>query len=348
MQDNRFNYSGSYYQPPTAPQSTMDLRYAEYYRIKRKQEKKEITTAGIFIGGAIILMLVLEVIIAGSLPKLGIKELYDKSSLMQNCFNMLAVHFPMLLVFGMMALCLKKRFVSPVVPVKNIGAAATARWVGLGMGVCIGASVLTNLIVSLVKQLGYELTQPDLLEVDSVYTCVVIVFSTAIVPAIIEEFSMRCCSLGVLRKHGKGFAVFAVSIVFGLLHGNVIQFIFAFLLGLVFGYITIRTDSVIPAMLIHGFNNGISVINDIVKYAFDEKAAETVVVMIYCIWIALAVVSLVALCFKKELLPPKQPKKPKEPYALNFAEKCACLIPGFFIPFVILILLTTQYIQPVS
>lgn len=63
---------------------------------------------------------------------------------------------------------------------------------------------------------------------------------TAIVPAICEEFAMRCCCVQLLRKYGNGFAVLSISIVFGLLHGNVIQFVFAFLVGLILGYITVK------------------------------------------------------------------------------------------------------------
>lgn len=49
---------------------------------------------------------------------------------------------------------------------------------------------------------------------------------------------MRCCALGIVKKYGKAFGVVAVSIVFGLIHGNIIQFIFATLVGLILGYVT--------------------------------------------------------------------------------------------------------------
>lgn len=75
---------------------------------------------------------------------------------------------------------------------------------------------------------------------------------------------MRCCCVQLLRKYGNGFAVLSISIVFGLLHGNVIQFVFAFLVGLILGYITVKTDSVVPAILVHALNNGMSVIVSIV------------------------------------------------------------------------------------
>jgi membrane protease YdiL (CAAX protease family) len=342
MQENYYNQNSNYNQNTYYTNQWQQLAY---YKMKRKKEKNEILTAGFLIGCAIVGLLILETILSLLLYKFNIYDVYTSSALFQNCFNIIAVHFPMLLTFGTMALILKKRFIAPLVPLKKIGFKTGFLWVCVGMGACVCANFITNYLVVLIKAFGYQLTQPETLDVDSPFACIAIIFSTAIVPGIIEEFSLRCCTLGVLRKYGNGFAVFAVSIVFGLLHANVIQFIFAFLLGLVFGYITIKTESILPAMFIHAFNNGISVVSDIVQYATNEKTATAVVVAVYLTWVVLAVASLFVLIHKKQLLPEKKIKQPKEPYALSFGTKCLCLLPGLAIPFAILIYLTTQYIQ---
>jgi hypothetical protein len=212
---------------------------------------------------------------------------------------------------------------------------------------CVAANFITNGVIELFKLFGYKLTQPEYNDPSSIIECIALVFSTAIAPAVCEEFAMRCCTMGALRKYGKGFAVFAVSIVFGLIHQNVIQFVFAFLLGLVFGYITVVTDSVIPAMFIHGLNNGISVVYDILKYASGKNIAEFVVPFFYLVWAALGVYGMIYLIVKKELRI-KSPKKIKEPYALAFWEKLLCLLPGFVLPIGILIYSTTQTIVPIT
>jgi hypothetical protein len=216
------------------------------------------------------------------------------------------------------------------------------------MGGCLIANYVTSFVTAIFNAFGYELTQSESLGIDSPLACIALVFSTAIVPAVCEEFAMRCCTLGALRKYGKGFSVFAVSVVFGLLHGNVIQFVFAFLVGLVLGYVTVRTDNVIIAMFIHGFNNGLSVLRSILEYTISDDFATKVITAIFLMWLILSILSLIYLTVKKELLPPKTQKAPKEPYALSFGTKLLCLLPGFFVPFVLLIYLTSTSIVPVS
>ncbi len=84
--------------------------------------------------------------------------------------------------------------------------------------------------------------------------------STVLVPAFVEEFACRGLMLGLLKKHGEGFAILASSLLFGLMHGNFEQIPFAFLVGLVLGFITIKSGTILIAMAVHGFNNFISIV----------------------------------------------------------------------------------------
>ncbi|HBL40687.1 MAG TPA: hypothetical protein DDY98_03600, partial [Ruminococcaceae bacterium] len=58
-----------------------------------------------------------------------------------------------------------------------------------------------------------------------------------------------------LRRYGDHFAVFATALVFGLAHGTVSGFVFAFFVGLVLGYAVFLSESLWPAILIHFLNN---------------------------------------------------------------------------------------------
>lgn len=349
-QSNFYQNNYQYYQPPVfTPPNAEYLQKMAYYKSKRKKEINSLILTGIAIGVTIIVQLLMQVIASGSIMALGLYDVYLSSSLFQNCFNVIAVHILSLaLPFGIMAMILKKNFNGePVVPTEKIGFLKGTMWVGFGLLCCVGANYITNFVILIAKQMGYELTQSELAKPDSIIACVALVVSTAVIPGIIEEFALRCCTLGVLKKYGKGFAVFAVSIVFGLIHGNIIQFIFAFLVGLILGYITIRTNNVIPAMIVHGLNNGVSVINDIVTYVSNEKTAENVAVGVYIAFMVLGAIGLIYLLVKKELLPQKAAPKPKEPYALSFGTKLLCLLPGFFIPFLILIYMTSKTITKI-
>lgn len=336
-----------YYPPSMNPNS--NYQELAMIQMERRKQSSKLIKLGIIIGTVIVAYLIMQVMAVTFMKSIGLSSTYETSALFQNCFNMVGVHFmSMLLPFGIMALVLKKEYKSPLIPTEKVGALKGFTWIGVGMGGCMAANFFTNFVITYMNKLGYELTQGEILDPDSTLTCIVLVFSTAIIPGIIEEFALRCCTLGVLKNYGKGFGVFAVSVVFGLLHGNVIQFIFAFIVGLVLGYITIKTNNVLLAMTIHACNNGMSVIQDIVTYAASEKISNTVVSVIYYVWIAIAIGSLIYLANKKELLPKKEEKAPKSPSDLSFGAKLACLIPGFFIPFLLLIALTATTVTKIK
>lgn len=84
--------------------------------------------------------------------------------------------------------------------------------------------------------------------------------ATAIVPALVEEFACRGIVLELLKKYGQGFAIVASSIIFGIMHGNFEQIPFAILVGLILGYIYVKTESIWTGVLVHGVNNAVSVI----------------------------------------------------------------------------------------
>ncbi len=339
-------FSGQYYQPPVS-QPPFVQQYQLEQEKKRKQ-RNELMAIGAVIGCAIVAYLVIQVVATSLLTALGLYDVYTSSPVFQSCFGIIAVHICSLLVpFGVMALILKKKFTGPVIPTEPVKGMTVFSWVSCGMIWCLLSNIIVNFIINIVKEMGYELTQGEMLEPDSVFSCVLLVLSTAVIPGIVEEFAMRCCTLGVLKRYGAGFAVFAVSVVFGLLHGNVIQFVYAFLVGLFLAYVTINTGNIVPAMLLHGFANGLSVIQDVVKFAANEKTADNVLSAVVVFWFVCAVIGLIYLIVKKEILPKKVRFAKMKDDVLSFGEKLLCLIPGFFVPFVLLILLTVTTIHKI-
>ena len=57
-----------------------------------------------------------------------------------------------------------------------------------------------------------------------------------------------------LCRYGKTFAIFVSAAVFGLMHGNLPQSIFAFMVGVVFGYAAMEY-SIYSSILLHVLNN---------------------------------------------------------------------------------------------
>lgn len=71
---------------------------------------------------------------------------------------------------------------------------------------------------------------------------------------VIEEIIYRGFLMKSLQKYGKTFAILVSAAVFGLMHGNPLQSIFAFMVGLVFGYAAVEY-SIYFSILLHVLNN---------------------------------------------------------------------------------------------
>ena len=84
--------------------------------------------------------------------------------------------------------------------------------------------------------------------------------SAAVLPAIFEELVFRGICISCLRPMGTKFAVIVSAVIFGLSHVDPLQSLFAFLFGLLIGGAFVATGSIWPGVLLHFFNNSISVI----------------------------------------------------------------------------------------
>ncbi|MDO5014791.1 MAG: type II CAAX endopeptidase family protein [Clostridia bacterium] len=165
-------------------------------------------------------------------------------------------------------------------------------------------------------------------------------FGTAVVPAVIEEFAIRGVLLQWLRKYGDTFAIIASSVVFGLMHMNFVQFIFATLLGIFMSYVVIQTESIWTGIAIHFCNNAYSVLMSVVSQRMpEEKYTSLFLVLVFAIMIG-AIISLVVLSkHSKEFKPLKNPGKTKSLKASyrKLAMKTYLLHPILFIAILLMI-----------
>ncbi len=150
----------------------------------------------------------------------------------------------------------------------------TKAWLPLvliGIGFCAFANMATGIASSIFEGFGinYEVDFGE--NPQGVLGIILSILATAVVPALVEEFACRGILMGALRKFGDGFAVLTTAIMFGLMHGNFQQIPFAFMVGLILGYVAVKCNSIWPAVLIHFYNNLSSVIFD---YVFDGMAVQ--------------------------------------------------------------------------
>ena len=87
-----------------------------------------------------------------------------------------------------------------------------------------------------------------------------VVLLMALVPAICEELAFRGFIFGgLVRGNGRLRAIVITALMFGISHGVLQQSIAATIMGLLLGWVALRTGSVLPGILIHFTNNALSV-----------------------------------------------------------------------------------------
>lgn len=122
---------------------------------------------------------------------------------------------------------------------------------------CVGAQMVNSLWISLLEGIlnRFGRSVAGILEAVSGSSDTFSMFLyAAILAPISEELIFRGLILRTLRPYGKRFAIFASAFLFGLFHGNLLQTPYAFLMGLVLGYVTAEY-SIGWSMAIHMFNN---------------------------------------------------------------------------------------------
>lgn len=98
------------------------------------------------------------------------------------------------------------------------------------------------------------------------------ILSTVIAAPILEEILFRglifeSCS----ERFGRGLAIFVSAILFGLVHVVPVQMVSGFVMGLILGYVYLRTRSLISVIVLHAINNAIAY----VSMAFFDDASST-------------------------------------------------------------------------
>lgn len=86
--------------------------------------------------------------------------------------------------------------------------------------------------------------------------------TVGIVAPFTEEFMFRGVIFKTLNKNiSILWTIIIQALFFGIFHGNLIQGTYATMLGLIFGYITYKTKSLWPAIIMHMVNNTIATLS---------------------------------------------------------------------------------------
>lgn len=84
--------------------------------------------------------------------------------------------------------------------------------------------------------------------------------SVALVPAILEESVYRGVFFNEYRKKNPKLGILISGLLFGLMHMNINQFSYAFVMGIIFAILVEATDSLFASMVVHFVINATSVL----------------------------------------------------------------------------------------
>lgn len=144
-------------------------------------------------------------------------------------------------------------------------------------------AVLQIVLGLLYPKIGIDYNAIDTIAVDSsdtIVTKIIYFICLAVIPAIFEELLFRKMLINYTRKIGTGFAIIASSLIFALVHLNMGQAIFAFVLGLIFAIIYTKTGSIKTTMMIHFLNNGFAALTVIFQDNLEIVSLITIGIMI--------------------------------------------------------------------
>lgn len=301
--------------------------------------KKNIRSHSVRIGICILLFLSAPLFLSVGLSITGLFEKYSDSLILQYCTEMfLMVSFlfvPFFVVYLFADKGSKKAIIQSLE--KPVSPTLFLLSIPFGLMLCFAGDYVSSVISSLFESIGITLTSIPEFEIPtSGPELFLFSFSTIVPPAIIEEFALRSVTMQPLRKYGDLFAIIMTALVFGLMHRNAVQGIFAFIAGLVFGYIAVATNSVWPAVIVHALNNGFSVLLNVLMEVNEERANN-----VYALVVSIVMVTGILSAVLFFVIGDRNKPKNKMPF-LPLKEKCSSFFINIpmIISFIIMILYT--------
>jgi len=78
-----------------------------------------------------------------------------------------------------------------------------------------------------------------------------VLITTCIFAPIFEEILFRYAVIGYTRRYGEWNSIFLSALIFGLVHANIFQFFYAFMIGILLGYVYIQTRNLLYTISMH-------------------------------------------------------------------------------------------------
>lgn len=206
--------------------------------------------------------------------KEGFVAFFSESDVPSMLFNGL-MSVILFFAVGLIYVLLEKRSFASLFPFEKIGAKKLFMLCVIGIAVSLTSNLAPNLLTDVFGLFGLSNSGGEISYSDTHPTGLLYYLIIAVTPAFAEEFAFRGVLMGSLRKYSDGLALVVSSAAFALMHGNFVQIPFTFCCGLMFGFLVIKTNSLLPSIIVHFLNNGLSVTFDLL-YRYKMLSAGMV------------------------------------------------------------------------
>lgn len=177
-----------------------------------------------------------------------------------------------LIAFPLMILLIRRIPASPVVKKKM-----TARQWLISFLICFGGVYVGNFVgIFLAQIIGILKGSPvgnPMLEVATSTSLWANFFLMVLCAPVFEEIIFRKLLIDRMAKYGESIAVLFSGLMFGLFHGNLNQFAYAFILGIFFAFIYVKTRNIRYTILLHMLINFIGSVLSVMLIHFIDLEA---------------------------------------------------------------------------
>ena len=233
---------------------------------ERMIDRKESSKKGLTIGLAVILLIILQVV-GGLLISAFISPISQKITFISQD----SIYLILMCIVFVLSIYIPYLILKAYLPREEKNQEISKEEKKVSIVKCIKYIIVSIPIISVIQMicsfavekigLGADVSSSiGLFNYSGKLATILLFIQIAILPAIFEELFVRKGVFGILRKKGAIFAVIVSALVFATIHMNISQFIFAFLVGIVFGIVREKTGKLYPTMILHFLNNGIAVI----------------------------------------------------------------------------------------
>ncbi len=331
--DGGNGYGYGNFPPPSEKKPSLMKRLTGYFTNEKYLGLSICATAA---GAALLLQRFNDYLFGAALALIpSLKEMYLNNYQFRNAFGIVYSLLCIGLPFFFAYLFLKKTSDIQI----PFGVSSKKTGVGLmlvaGLGIFYIGNILTNYFVNVLASMGIELYSYEMVASigadipKNAFEFILMTVGTAAVPALIEEFAFRGVVMTPLRRYGDWFAIIVSAVLFGLIHGNLMQMPFAVVAGVVLGYVCVVTNSIWFSVLLHFMNNFLSLLYSFAAGMLSDGRSMAFSLIYTYGTVAVGVVALVGYAYNNPNFLRLYPSKVKN------TEMKRCVLTYFLMPVMI-------------